>query len=98
MHTSTAVIDVDVLRTGTLVVDDTTDGERYERDVHTFAPGVEHGTSGAPLVDGRGRLAGIVVLDNPADDVAYAVTASELSGLLRRASGLEVPTPQGCPE
>ncbi len=72
-------IDVEILRTGPLVVRDTTDRARYEREVHTFTPGVEDGTSGAPLVDDDGRVLGIVVLDNPAAGVAYAVTGEELS-------------------
>lgn len=75
-------IDVRIVRTGPLVVDDATDQQRYEREVHTFAPGVQDGTSGAPLLDGDGRLLGIVVLDNTREDVAYAVTARELGQLL----------------
>ena len=75
---------VRIVRTGTLVVHDTTDRARYERQVHTFAPGVEDGTSGAPLVDAAGRVLGVVVLDRRGGDVAYAVTARELSGLLER--------------
>jgi S1-C subfamily serine protease len=73
---------VRVLRTGTLVVHDTTDRARYERQAHTFTPGVEHGASGAPLVDASGRVLGVVVIDNPRRGVAYAVTAAELSRLL----------------
>ena len=70
------------MRTGRLVVDDVTDGVRHEREVHTFTPGVEPGTSGAPLVDDEGRLAGIVVLTNRTDGTAYAVTAAELRRLI----------------
>jgi hypothetical protein len=73
---------VRVVRSGGLVVHDATDRARYERDVHVFTPGVAEGTSGAPLIDEEGRLAGIVVLDNPGDGVAYAVTAAELSALM----------------
>ena len=76
-------IDVEILRTAPLVVRDTTDRARYRREVHTFMPGVEHGTSGAPLVDDDGRVLGIVVLDNPNRGVAYAVTGKELTNLLR---------------
>jgi S1-C subfamily serine protease len=76
-------MDVEILRTGPLVVRDTTDRARYRREVHTFMPGVEHGTSGAPLVDNDGRVLGIVVLDNPGRGVAYAVTGKELTNLLR---------------
>jgi serine protease Do len=73
---------VRILRTGTLVVHDTTDRARYERQAHTFAPGVQHGVSGAPLVDAAGRVIGVVVIDNPRRGVAYAVTAAELSRLV----------------
>jgi S1-C subfamily serine protease len=75
-------IDVEILRTGPLVVRDATDRARYQREVHTFTPGVEDGSSGAPLVDDDGRVLGIVVLDSPGRGVAYAVTGEELSRLL----------------
>ncbi|MET0325690.1 MAG: serine protease [Ilumatobacteraceae bacterium] len=88
--------DVDVTRTGRLVVDDTTDGVRHERQVHTFTPGMEPGTSGAPLLDDGGRLTGIVVLTNRTDGTAYAVTAAELRRLISAAPGS--PAPSGCPD
>jgi S1-C subfamily serine protease len=73
---------VRIVRTGTLVVHDATDRARYERQAHTFTPGVEHGASGAPLVDDDGRVLGVVVLDRRRDHVAYAVAATELAALL----------------
>jgi S1-C subfamily serine protease len=81
------LVEVEILRTGPLVVHDATDRARYEREVHTFTPGVEDGTSGAPLVDREGRLLGIVILDRPGRGVADAVTARELSALLDRSGG-----------
>jgi hypothetical protein len=81
-------IDVEILRTGPLIVRDTTDRARYQREVHTFTPGVEDGTSGAPLIDDHGRVLGIVVLDNPGRRVAYAVTGKELTNLLRGSNEL----------
>lgn len=78
-------IDVEILRTGPLVVRDATDRARYHREVHTFTPGVEDGASGAPLVDDDGRVLGIVILDNRGRGVAYAVTGDELNRLLRAA-------------
>ena len=80
------------VRTGRLVVHDTTDDARYEREVHTFTPGVEPGTSGAPLVDDDGRLAGIVVLANRTDGTAYAVTAAELRRLLAATPAPRLPS------
>jgi len=87
--------DVDVLRTGPLIVDDITAGVRHERSVHTFTPGVEPGTSGAPLVDDDGRVAGIVVLTNRTDGTAYAVTAAELNAVRDEARSSAAPV--GCP-
>jgi Trypsin-like peptidase domain len=81
--------EVTIVSTGPLVVDDTTDRRRYRRQVHTFAPGVSDGTSGAPLVDDRNRLLGVVVLNG--SGVAYAVTAGELSALLERHRSPEAP-------
>ena len=60
-------------------------------------PGRREGTSGAPLVDDDNRVLGIVVLSEPADDVAYAVTAGELAALIEHASGSVLPAPDECP-
>lgn len=87
-----------VVRTGTLVVDDLSARRRHRRQAHTVRPGVDAGTSGAPVVDDAGRVLGIVVLDNPTDGTAYAVTAGELQQLLRthRVDGVG-PTAPPCP-
>jgi S1-C subfamily serine protease len=84
--TPTGSVPVDLVRTGTLIVDDATDRARYERDVHTVRPAVAAGTSGAPLVDASGRVLGIVVLANRRDDTSYAVTSGEV-GAVRDAAG-----------
>lgn len=91
---------VDVSDTGQLTVDDTTDHEAYEREVHTFAPGVADGTSGSALLDPSGRLAGIVVLANRTDDTGYAVTATELWRFVSAVStGDRAPAaPEECPD
>jgi S1-C subfamily serine protease len=81
-------VEVEIVETGPLVVHDTTDRTRYRREVHTFTPGVEDGTSGAPLVAPDGRVLGIVVLDNPGRGIAYAVTGNELSRLLEASDEL----------
>ncbi len=86
---------VRITSTGPLVVNDVTDGERHRRDVHRFAPGVAAGTSGAPLLDGAGRLLGIVVLD--ASDEAYAVTAAELRAVLGAPPPSGLPAAGDCP-
>jgi hypothetical protein len=76
------VVEVEVVRTGRLIVDDVTDRASYEREVHTFAPGVRKGSSGGPLLDPGGRLLGIVVLNEPGENVAHAVTAGEVAALV----------------
>ena len=86
---------VRVMSTGPLIVNDTTARRRHERDVHQFSPGVPEGTSGAPLLDGDGRLLGIVVLDDRTVDAGYAVTSSEVAALL--AAPRDPPHGIGCP-
>jgi S1-C subfamily serine protease len=88
---------VELVSTGTLVVHDTTAGLRHERQVHRISPAVASGTSGAPLVDDDNRVLGIVVLSEPADDVAYAVTASELGALIEDRPVTVQPAPEECP-
>jgi S1-C subfamily serine protease len=105
--TPTGDVAVELVRTGTLIVDDTTDRARYERQVHTIRPDVVDGTSGAPLVDATGGVVGIVVLANRADGTSYAVTAGEVADLLRgiRSTGgtepagnLEADAAAACPD
>jgi S1-C subfamily serine protease len=76
----------------TLVVDHATDGATYRRDVVVFPPAVPAGTSGAPLLDGSGRLVAIVVAT--IGDETFAVTSREVAGLLA-APGLP-PQDTGC--
>jgi S1-C subfamily serine protease len=82
---------VDLLRTVTLEVDDVTAGTEYRRRVHVVAPAVDAGVSGAPLLDSRGRLRGIVVLAHRGDDASYAVTGSELRDLLAEVTRTVAP-------
>ena len=83
--TPSGAIDVELVRTGRLIVDDSTDRARYERRVHTVSPDVPAGTSGAALVDGNSLVAGIVVLANRKDHTSYVVTADELRAVLASA-------------
>jgi S1-C subfamily serine protease len=94
LHRLGVASDVTIVSTGPLVVDDTTDRQRYRREVHTFEPGVPNGTSGAPLVDDRNRVIGMVVLNG--SGVAYAVTAGELSALLERSRDRPGEAPGDC--
>lgn len=95
VHVATPNGDVaaELLRTGTLIVDDATDRARYERQVHTIRPDVPDGTSGAPLVDAGGDVLGIVVLANRTDGTSYAVTADEVARMLdeNRSGRRDVP-------
>jgi S1-C subfamily serine protease len=75
---------VEILRTGRLVVHDATTGAVHQREVHTLRPAVAPGASGAPLIDGAGRVLGVVVLDNRTDGTAYAVTAAEVGRFLEQ--------------
>jgi S1-C subfamily serine protease len=94
---------VTVIRTGPLVVHDTTDQARYEREVHVVRPDVPEGTSGAPLVDEAGQVAGIVVLVNRGDATTYAATAAEARAVLAAnqatlAAEQVPPAPMACPD
>ena len=76
---------------------------RYEREVHTIRPDVPDGTSGAPLVDEAGDVAGIVVLANRSDGTSYAVTAAEVRAVLAANRGALAaehvrPAPPACPD
>ena len=88
---------VELVSTGPLVVHDTTAGLRHERQVHRISPAVASGTSGAPLVDDDNRVLGIVVLSEPADDIAYAVTAGELEALIEDRPVTVQPAMEECP-
>ncbi len=94
LHTPTGTRAVEIVRTGPLLVHDTTERRRHRREVHTFQPGVEPGTSGAPLTTEDGMLLGIVVLDRDGSDRADAVTAGELTRLMDERRG--PPTRPGC--
>jgi S1-C subfamily serine protease len=100
-HVATPARDlpVRILRTGALVVEDTTDRASYTRQVHTITPDVVDGTSGAPLVDGVGHVLGIVVLANRNDATSYAVTRAEIETVLgaNRSAIDAVPVPPATP-
>lgn len=70
----------------TLVIEHATDRATYRRDVVVFTPGVVEGSSGSPLVDDQGRLAGIVILNDEAANQGIAVDANEISALLHAAA------------
>lgn len=96
LHEADARTPVEIVRTAPLIVDDATTGRRHRRQVHTFTPGVEAGTSGAPLTSLDGHVIGIVVLDGRGDGVAYAVTSVELHDLLDDDRGGGPGTPPAC--
>lgn len=89
--------DVHVDSRETLEFEHHTDRATYRRDVVVFTPGVDEGSSGAPLVDEHGRLAGIVILNDDATDQGIAVTSSEIPIVLDAvASAGEQPPPGSC--
>jgi S1-C subfamily serine protease len=65
-------------RAVTLDVTDVTDDTRWRRETLVLATGVEGGTSGAPVLDGAGRMTGVVVLSSRSGGQAYAVTGGEV--------------------
>jgi S1-C subfamily serine protease len=88
---------VEIVSTGPLVVHDTTAGVRHERQVHRISPAVTRGTSGAPLVDDDNRVLGIVVLSEPGNDIAYAITAGELEALIEDRLSIIPQASEKCP-
>lgn len=89
--------DVHVDSRETLEFEHHTDRATYRRDVVVFTPGVDEGSSGSPLVDENGRLAGIVILNDDATDQGIAVTPSDIAALLDAgASADEQASPGSC--
>jgi len=79
----------------TLVIEHATDHATYRREVFSFTPGVVEGTSGSPVVDDQGRLAGIVILNDEDTREGIAVAASEASALIESAADSELDEPIG---
>jgi S1-C subfamily serine protease len=96
VHLADGPHDVEIVRSGALIVDDITAHTRNERQVHTFTPGVAPGASGAPLTTARGELLGIVVLDRTDTDEAHAVTAAELRALIATSGEGSPPATPEC--
>jgi S1-C subfamily serine protease len=80
------VIDTTILRIVTLSVDDATDGVVHRRQALVLAGAVPDGTSGAPVVDGDGRVVGMVTISHAGRDVTYATRTGELQPLIRSAA------------
>jgi hypothetical protein len=87
--TSSDVIDTTVLRIVTLSVDDATDGVVQRRRALVLAGTVPGGTSGAPVVDGDGRMVGMVTISHTGRDVTYATRTGELQPLIDAGSASE---------
>ncbi|HEX6658332.1 MAG TPA: serine protease [Ilumatobacter sp.] len=83
------VIETTVQRIVTLSVDDATDGVVHRRDALVLDGVVPAGTSGAPVVDGEGRVVGMVTISHAGRGVAYATRTRELLPLVDsvRATG-----------
>ncbi|WP_029090489.1 MarP family serine protease [Brevibacterium album] len=66
------------------------------REVYALRAVVRHGNSGGPLLDGDGRVAGMVFARSAADDeTGYALTLAEMSGVLEQAREAAEPVPAG---
>lgn len=96
LHLADGPHDVEIVRSGPLIVNDVTAHERHERDVHTFTPGVARGASGAPLTTPAGALLGLVALNRTGADEAYATAAHELRQLLEESATAGPPAAPTC--
>jgi S1-C subfamily serine protease len=71
-----------LVRTLTLRVEDVSAGRTVEREAIELDVVVEEGDSGSPVVDGQGRLLGVVVLRRPSASVSYASRVPAFDDLL----------------
>lgn len=78
-------IPVQIRRETRLVVDNISTHTTVERNAIVFTPGVDDGTSGAPLVNATGELIGIVVLSSRYGEQAYAVRIDEIAQVVERS-------------
>ena len=78
--------DVHVDSRETLVIEHVSDRATYRREVVVFTPGVAEGSSGTPLVDAQGRLAGVVILDDETNGQGIAADVTEIATLLDAAT------------
>jgi hypothetical protein len=85
--TPTDVVATTVRRIVTLSVNDTTNRVVYHRRALVLDGTVPAGTSGAPVVDARGRIVAMVNISHTGRDVTYATAATEIQSLL----GSELP-------
>jgi putative serine protease PepD len=79
------VIETTVQGIVTLSVDDTTDGVVHHREALVLDGVVPAGTSGAPVVDGDGRVVGIVTISHTGRSRTYATRTGELLSLVDSA-------------
>jgi S1-C subfamily serine protease len=83
--TPTDAIDTVVRRIVVLSVNDATDGVVRRRQALVLDGAVPGGTSGAPVVDGDGRVVGMVTISHAGRDVTYATRTGELQPLIQAA-------------
>lgn len=89
---------VSVVNVAPIEIDEPRDSTRYRRDGFVAKltlpdDAVESGDSGSPIVDGRGRVVGLVfATDRSEGHSAFATASSEIEMLLRSAGHEAVPT------
>jgi S1-C subfamily serine protease len=66
------------------------------RDIYEVQALIESGNSGGPMIDGQGRVIGIVFAKSVSNDnVGYAIRGDEVASLLERYSGSQTSVATG---
>ena len=86
-----------VLRTVRLGVANHSDGTYHRRRSHVVDGAVGAGTSGAPLVDATGAVAGVALLSSRRSEITYVVAGDEVAAFVRAASRTRLAGDGGVP-
>ncbi|MEO6530630.1 MAG: MarP family serine protease [Specibacter sp.] len=79
-----------VLSSGPMMVPDITGGQKSLLDVYQLAGNVQSGNSGGPLLDGDGRVVGVVFAKaTTQDNIGFALTMEEAGPVISTAPMLE---------
>lgn len=74
-----------ILESMTAVGRDIYDRGLVSRDIYAVHAAIDSGSSGGPVIDGQGRVIGLVFAKSVSEDqVGYALRGSELAGVIER--------------